>query len=442
MVRILPLLRMVIVGLAFGGVTRANNKEVEHYVEFDLAQAEFQVQYSELDIQRANRRGELEISYTKSLNALKRQLVTESRLKDASLVDRALTAFAQDKTVEPPSVSVTFPELDALRESFIKQSDELIEAHGSAAVQVIGRYAEGLERLARQFRAAKDPRTAGAVDKERAMVLGSTEYADARRRGQGVVSDERSAIADGREAFVNSVGLEMVPVKGGAFTMGDDPQPGVRQDAARRRVRVTGPYWIGRTEVTQAAFERIMTFNPSRFPGPKRPVEQVTWAHANEFCSRLTELERKEGRMLKGYRYVLPTEAQWEFATRAGAPIPRFHTSPERAWMKEGSKGETHPVGQLKGNRIDLRDTLGNVKEWCADGYAVREASDEPGVVIDPVGPADAPTRVVKGGGYKNGPARCRPGSRSEWLPFQRADDIGFRLALVPEKSSATEKSE
>ena len=152
-------------------------------------------------------------------------------------------------------------------------------------------------------------------------------------------------------------------------------------EAPQHRVRITKPYWLGVTEVTQEEYQRVMGSNPSKFQGdPKRPVEQVSWDDAVEFCRRLSELP---GEKAAKRRYQLPTEAQWEHACRAGNPGPWSFSPPsgqlpaaleekllgEYGWFNANAGGQTHPVGQKRANVFGLYDMYGNVWEWCQDWY-------------------------------------------------------------------------
>jgi formylglycine-generating enzyme required for sulfatase activity len=211
-------------------------------------------------------------------------------------------------------------------------------------------------------------------------------------------------------------------------------------------VTISRAYYLGTCEVTQAEFERVMGVNPSYFARTGRgadkvrgldtsrlPVESVSWHRAMDFCSRLSELseERKLGRV-----YRLPTEAEWEFACRAGSTSAYSFGDgrdlPDFAWNAEGSAGCTHEVGRLKPNDWGLHDMHGNVWEWCHDWYGRRfyERSAE----TNPIGPvvADGRRRVTRGGSWMHSETLglCRSSARGHEPPDSENSNIGFRVVL------------
>jgi formylglycine-generating enzyme required for sulfatase activity len=190
-------------------------------------------------------------------------------------------------------------------------------------------------------------------------------------------------------------------------------------------------------EVTQAQYEKVMGKNPSSFPVAKvgnenadLPVENVSWNDAVEFCKKLSDLpeEKKAGR-----EYRLPTEAEWEYACRAGSKTAYAFDDeegllPEYGWFKRNSSDRTHTVGLLEPNAWGLYDMHGNVWEWCSDRYG-----DYPkGAVSDPSGPKEGSYRVYRGGGWGIDAARCRSAIRNWFAPSFRGIRLGFRVALSP----------
>ncbi len=197
-------------------------------------------------------------------------------------------------------------------------------------------------------------------------------------------------------------------------------------------------FWIGKYPVQQGEFEAVMGGNPSRFTSGRdayrRPVDSVTWHEANEFCRRLTAREHLEGRLPRQWEYRLPTEAQWEYACRAGTTTPYCFGQavgqlPAYAWFGEPKgRGTTHPVGEKRSNRWGIHDMHGNIREWCLDGYKDHLPGGTDPEQKTRVGSA---LRVVRGGGYCNNAAASRSAARSGRSPEGRFDFVGFRAILA-----------
>jgi formylglycine-generating enzyme required for sulfatase activity len=155
------------------------------------------------------------------------------------------------------------------------------------------------------------------------------------------------------------------------------------------RVRISRSFELGRYPVTQAMWESVMASNPIYLKGKTRPVENVSWNDIQGFLKELND--RRDG-----YAYRLPTEAEWEYAARAGTTAPRYGDLDSIAWFNKNSGEETHPVGEKLPNKFGLYDMLGNVMEWCQDWYDKKYYKNSP--VTDPMGPTDGKYRVVRGG--------------------------------------------
>ncbi len=200
-------------------------------------------------------------------------------------------------------------------------------------------------------------------------------------------------------------------------------------EAPQHRVRITKPFYLGVTEVTQEQYERVMGANPSNFKGAQLPVEQVSWEDAVEFCRKLSELpaERSAGRV-----YRLPTEAEWEYACRAGTTTRWYGTDDEaalqeQAWFRANSGKTTHPVAQKRPNAWGLYDMHGNVRDWCSDWFGDRYDATSP--LDDPIGSTRGSDRVYRGGGWNCRASFCRASFRNRHVPGTRRNDLGFRLA-------------
>jgi formylglycine-generating enzyme required for sulfatase activity len=220
----------------------------------------------------------------------------------------------------------------------------------------------------------------------------------------------------------DSIGMEFKLIPAGTFTMGEKNKA--------RDVTLTKPFKMGVHEVTQAQYEQVMKNNPSSFKGAENPVEQVSWEDAVEFCRKLSELSAEKA---AGNVYRLPTEAQWEYACRAGTTTQFSFGDDESdlgdyAWYRENSASKAHPVGGKQPNAWGLYDMHGNVWEWCQDWY-----DDYPsGAVTDPTGPASGSYRVYRGGSWRRTAGSCRSASRGRHFPSSRYFISGFRVSLSP----------
>jgi formylglycine-generating enzyme required for sulfatase activity/serine/threonine protein kinase len=244
----------------------------------------------------------------------------------------------------------------------------------------------------------------------------------------------------GKAYIIPGLGLEMIQVPAGEFLMGSPSSEEDREDdETQHRVRLTQPFWLGKYEVTQGQWKAVMGSNPSHFKGEDLPVEQVSWEDAMAFCRKLNQMD---GNRPSGYVYSLPTEAQWEYACRAGTTTATaFGDSlSSREANFDGNypyggagKGpyleKTTPVGSYRSNAWGFYDMHGNVWEWCADRYG-----DYPsGSVTDPAGSSYGADRVLRGGGWFNNGEYCRSADRRRDTPGYRDGTLGFRPSLRSE---------
>lgn len=227
----------------------------------------------------------------------------------------------------------------------------------------------------------------------------------------------------------NGVSLTMIGVAPGSFMMGSEN--GYSDEKPVHRVTLTQAYYLGETEVTQAQWRAVTRNNPSHFQGDRRPVECV-WNDAMAFCRKLNN----QGKAPKGWKFTLPTEAQWEFAARGGNKSKGYEYSGSNdinkvAWYSGNSWREKHhDVGTKDPNELGLYDMSGNVDEWCLDWYGKRSYSSS--AVTDPQGPQGGLYRVLRGGCWPSLAQNCRSAYRSHGSPGNRYIIHGFRLALVP----------
>jgi len=223
---------------------------------------------------------------------------------------------------------------------------------------------------------------------------------------------------------VKLVAVLMVP---GKFTMGSafGEKDRKSDEGPAHQVTISKPFYMGKYEVTQEQYERVMGRNPSSFKGPKKPVQNVSWHDAAAFCQKVGQGAAKLVR--------LPTEAEWEYACRAGTQT-RFLSGDDEsqlsafAWHDSNSDHTTHPVGWRKPNGWGLCDMHGNVWEWCLDWHGNYEKS----AAHDPQGPVEGEYRVLRGGSCFDAPALCRSASRIRGNPVNRDYRIGFRVVVVP----------
>ena len=238
-------------------------------------------------------------------------------------------------------------------------------------------------------------------------------------------------ITDGKPFTIPDLSMEMLWVKPGTFEMGSPLGEAKRRDnETLHTVTLTSGFYLGKHEVKQAQWQEVMGSNPSRYKGGNRPVESVSWTEVTAFCDKLTELERKAGRLPAGMSYQLPTEAQWEYACRAGTKTSfSFGDSltSEQANIS-GGPGETVDVGKYPGNSWGFHDMHGNVFEWCADWYGAYPT----GAVSDPVGPAVGSYRVKRGGAWHYPASNARSALRRRDEPAIDYIFLGFRLSLRP----------
>ena len=226
--------------------------------------------------------------------------------------------------------------------------------------------------------------------------------------------------------------MAMILIPAGEFMMGssESDDNGESDEKPQHPVRITRPFYPGKYPVTQEQWQAVMGNNPSRSKAAKSPVQNVSWDDCQQF---LKKLNAKIGR--QGGKLVLPTEAQWEYACRAGSTT-RYcfgdHDSglDEYAWYAANSAKKTHPVGLKKPNPWGLYDMQGNVREWCADWYAGGYYANSP--TNDPTGPAEGSYRVERNGSWDSPADRCRSAARGSNKPESCSYELGFRVCEVP----------
>ena len=228
--------------------------------------------------------------------------------------------------------------------------------------------------------------------------------------------------------YAGEVPFRMMPVEGGSFMMGCSHPKGEYNtyvDELPAHKVTLNSYYIGQYEVTQRLWVAVMGENPSKWTGnDSLPVEQVSWNDAQIFIARLSQMT--------GYRFRLPTEAEWEYAARGGNRTHHFRYPGSRSqaweccWFTLNSDGHSHPVGRLLPNELGIYDMVGNVMEWCSDWLAAYGAQPQ----SCPQGPRQGENRILRGGCFNSPGWVCSVYERSWYLPDYRYSYFGFRVAL------------
>jgi formylglycine-generating enzyme required for sulfatase activity len=254
--------------------------------------------------------------------------------------------------------------------------------------------------------------------------------------------------AQSPKEITNSIGMKLVLIPKGTFMMGSpESEQGRQKNEDQHEVTISKDYYLGVHEVTQAQYEKVIGKNPSHFQGAivgnenaDLPVENVSCDDAVVFCKKLSDLpeEMKAGRV-----YRLPTEAEWEYACRAGSKTAYLFDDeegllPEYGWFNRNSSNRTHTVGLLEPNAWGLYDMHGNVWEWCSDWYGEYPK----GAVRNPTGPKVGSDRVCRGGSWDFEAANCRSAFRNWNYPSLRLDYYGLRVALSLSRIPKSPKSD
>ena len=238
-----------------------------------------------------------------------------------------------------------------------------------------------------------------------------------------------NASANQPATTVNSIGMEFATIPSGSFKMGGDKHLEQAEDHENpiHAVSFSNPFLMGKYVVTQGQWSAVMESNPSAFTDDLRPVERVSWNDVQAFIAALNNREN-----IYGYR--LPTEAEWEYAARAGSQ--RAYTFGQEAgaldqyaWYRKNSRNQTHPVGQLEPNAWGLYDMHGNVHEWCQDWFDREYYSRSPSHA--PRGPEEGLAKSLRGGDWGSGKWYCRCASRSLSSPDRRSNRVGVRLVRM-----------
>jgi len=266
----------------------------------------------------------------------------------------------------------------------------------------------------------------GFETKRRWIELGAGEKKKPSFKLKAIEAAPLQPEAEAADSLTKSLGMKFVLIPAGTFMMGSPPdEEGRHKSEIQHKVTISKPFYLQTTQVTQGQWKSLMGGNPSEFKGDTRPVDNVSWDDAQQFISKLNQKENTD-------KYRLPTEAEWEYACRAGS-IGRFCFGDSEdklgeytlyGFTKKKKKGP-HPVGRKKPNAWGLYDMHGNVSEWCQDWWG-----DYPtGQVTDPKGPPSGEYRVLRGGTWAHPIWLCRSAHRNGKNPDYRSLFNGFRVA-------------
>jgi formylglycine-generating enzyme required for sulfatase activity len=342
---------------------------------------------------------------------------------------------------------VTFQQIQARQERERQRIAAEAKAAEEAAEKERQRLAAIAEqerlRLAAEAKAAEEralaaaKAKAAAEERERQRVAAEAKAAAERSVAEAKAKKEpaETAIAmkpelsrpfgPGLRGVVGEIVVRWIP--SGRFTMGSpSSEKGRDTDEVEHEVVLSWGLFLAETECTQGQWEAVMGSNPSYFKGTDRPVEQVSWEEAVEFCRKLTLKQRQEGVLPEGWEWRLPTESEWEYAARAGTTGARHGELDSIAWHGGNSGDKTHGVKGKQANAWGLHDMIGNVSEWCGDWYGEYPT----GNVTDPSGPSSGYSRVYRGGSWVNDAGLARSAFRFRFDPGFRSNFLGFRPAL------------
>ncbi len=309
-------------------------------------------------------------------------------------------------------------------------AEEVARALDGGAEAELAAEREAEERRAERERAERELAAREAAEKAAAEKAAAEEAAAQKAAAQKAAAERAAAAVASPRAFVHEkTGIELIQLPGGTFLMGSPPGHGHPDEhgPSGGQVQVTlSPFAIGKLPVTNQQYRRFVEATGHRAPEywddadfnqPQQPVVGVTWHDSVAFCTWAG--------------LALPTEAQWEYAARAGTTTTYWSGDAEDdllrvGWVAANSGGRLHPAGELPANPWGLHDVHGNVWEWCSDRYGAYPA----GPVTDPGGPPSGAQRAYRGGSFWNSPARARSAYRVRLTPTDRRNDLGFRVAL------------
>ena len=349
--------------------------------------------------------------------------IEQGQEADSQTLDRLLALTGRQKELETGIAALEAKIRKAREEREARQKKEKAEQERKAKEARLARLQADIDKYNRIAAATKDKALLQV-----AWQSLTAKYPEARDLDQGDVGGLLMKAGYGMETYTNSIGMRFVAIPPGNFLMGSPKGIGGDDEHPQHRAEISRAFLLGVTEVTQAQWQTIMGSNPSKFKGSQLPVENISWNDARKFIHRLNAKEDTN-------KYRLPTEAEWEYACRAGSDGKWTFGNDENrlkdyAWYEANSGGRTHPVGGKRPNAWGLYDMHGNAREWCQDWYDSDFYQQSPS--RDPQGPASGSSRAIRGGSWFYDPSYARCAYRFGVNPVFTSYGVGFRLARTP----------
>lgn len=326
----------------------------------------------------------------------------------------------------------------------VQRNRHLSEFYEGAIIRRVHKTPQNQQELNVFMGDIKSERAVGYSDGEGSLVGHNLNLANIKSQSFEVLIDqlnndgeigyERVALALKKaepQGFSNSLGMNLIGIPSGQYEQGSPiSETGRQLSEASRPVRISKAFWLAQTEITQAQWREVMGREGCKHPemsNDKKPANGMSWEEACEFCQILTERERSQGRLLEGYEYSLPTEAQWEYCCRAGDQRVRYG-----ALEKITSLGRFSKVAQCEPNHWGVYDMLGNVYEWCLDSFQEYYPNKSLDCEENPFheGKNDD-CKVIRGGSFQDPEHLLRAAARVNCPPDTRSGRIGFRVVLV-----------
>ena len=385
--------------------------------------------------------------YTLALKGCKTTAQSEGDLDAILAANTALEAQDRSRTI---GVSSDNPKVSAIQQTYKDAHVNMLKQIDARMVSINRDYHNQLEKLVKKLtqagmindalevRKIKDE----IVEQIKAQKAANVQNQEAWGNISTAGSKETRASTERDFEIAKDVKIRMCWIPPGEFMMGAPLSEVGRKDSeTQHSVKLTKGFWMAKTELTQAQWEKVTGSNPSYFKGNNLPVEQISW---NDVCGNSTRtggfLAMINTRAPNGWRFDIPTEAEWEYASRAGskealysgyeitAPIGKCRRLDDIVWYKDNSHQKTHPVGKKKANAWGLHDTLGNLWEWCADGYCNYTSAS----ATDPITPVNGEDGYVicRGACFGSEPEECRSAKRGWLRRYEKFAYYGVRLVL------------